>query len=125
MSKSLAVTYRAMLFHFLGDAKLSKRERTVGTVLILQTQARARFWSGWRRVDWDKIALLSGYPASGCISAYGRLIKRGWLEDKTRNDGRTGYRVAPARVATAQAQQEDYRTRLAAEKSPQRTPEPA
>ena len=115
--KPISPTYRALLFHFLGDASLSRSERGVGTVLILSAQAPWKYWSGWRPINWGKMALLSGYSENVCKKTFALLVARDWLELKTRVDGKSGYRVAPSRLETAKAQQAAYRERVRAEKA--------
>lgn len=100
--------YRPMLMHFLADESLTKAERIVGVVLILRTKSGETFRAGPKPIDWEHMAKRTGYTAATAQKAYRDLIGLGWIEERTREDGATVYRVPLARYDAARDRHETY-----------------
>ena len=96
--------HRMMLFAFLGDESLTKRQRAVGAALILMASGKHGFALPYKPVDWGKVSSLSGYAANGAQEALAELISAGWFEEKFRlSDGAFTWRVNKERRQAAKA----------------------
>lgn len=100
--------YRPMLMHFLADESLTKAQRIVGVVLILRTKSGDKFRAGPKSINWEHMAKRTGYAAATAQKAYRDLIGLGWIEERTREDGATVYRVPLARYDAARERHDAY-----------------
>lgn len=107
------ISHRAMLFSFLGDERLDKAQRAVGTVLILFADANHKFVSRHRYhpMPWDKISLLSGYTEKKARQVLNELAGLGWMIIRTRQDGASLYQIAPDRFDAAWDRMMEYHQR--------------
>lgn len=105
----MKLSHRQLLFSFLGDPALSQHQRAIGVVLILKTAPKG-FRSADRPVDWDGIALLSGYGEKTARRVFQELIEAGWLE--MREGKQHAYQVVRTRLVVAIARQAEHDERV-------------
>jgi len=105
------ITHRQLLFSFLGEPALTARQRGIGVVLILKTRPKG-FGTADRPVDWEKIALLSGYSERIARQVFWELVAADWLE--IREGKQHAYQVVRTRLVVAIARQAEHDERVRA-----------